>query len=109
MADDNGQDPTIGDTTVAYAAGGTTITVSPATALTLESLVGSAGTFDIIGRAVPGGSTTTKTVTYSAVNTGTGVITITPLNRDFIVASSILSDRTASGKWFEQIIKVSRP
>lgn len=67
----------IGVTTGAYTSGGTSLTVSAAQAAYLVARVGTSGTFNLIGPASAAGANNTTQVTYSAVNTTTGVITIT--------------------------------
>lgn len=63
----------------AYAQGGTEMTVSAAVATELVRRIGASGTFKVTGPAVSGGTVRTLTVTYSAVDTATGVITLTAL------------------------------
>lgn len=70
----------LGPTTADYTSGATEITVGVDTALALVQAVGASGTFWLLGGT--SAPTTTATVlavqvTYSAVNTSTGVITIT--------------------------------
>lgn len=74
----------IGVTTGAYTSGGTTLTVSAAQAAELARRVGASGTFKLVGPATAGGSNNTTTVTYSAVNTSNGQITITDIGANRI-------------------------
>lgn len=74
----------IGVTTGAYTSGGTSLTVSAAQAAYLVARVGASGTFNLIGPASAAGSNNTTQVTYSAVNTTTGVITITNIGANRI-------------------------
>jgi hypothetical protein len=69
----------IGVTTGALTGSGTSITVSAAAATELVRVVGSTGTFTLTGPEAAAGTTRQMTVTYSAVDTTTGVITITAL------------------------------
>lgn len=79
----------IGVTTVAYTSGGTSLTVSAAHAAELLRRVGASGTFNLYGAATAGGALTTTTVTYSAIDTGTGVITITDIGANRIAGSLV--------------------
>lgn len=74
----------IGVTTGAYTSGGTELTVSAAQAAYLVARVGSSGTFNLIGPASAAASNNTTQVTYSAVDTATGVITITDIGANRI-------------------------
>lgn len=74
----------IGVTTAAYTSGGTELTVSAAQAAYLVARVGASGTFNLIGPASAAASNNTTQVTYSAVNTTTGVITITDIGANRI-------------------------
>ncbi|MBA4187583.1 MAG: hypothetical protein C0467_06145 [Planctomycetaceae bacterium] len=63
--------------TAALTGSGTSITLSTAAALELVRRVGTSGTFKLTGPPAANGTARTVTVTYSAVDTGTGVVTIT--------------------------------
>ena len=78
----------IGALSVAYTTGGsgTSMTVSAATAVELARL-GSSGTFTLTGPPTAAGTVVSTTITYSAVNTTTGVITITATDANYVVAS----------------------
>lgn len=82
-----------GVTTVAYDAAATVntqLTVSPATAVEIVRRYGTSGTFHITGPPTAGGVVAVNTtVTYSAVNVTTGVVTITALGANFIAGSWI--------------------
>lgn len=67
----------LGPTTASAAVGATSITVGAATALELSRRVGNSGTFTLTGPPSAAGTIQSETVTYSAVNTTTGVITCT--------------------------------
>lgn len=72
----------LGPTTAGYTSGGTELTVSASTALALVQAVGESGTFWLIGGTSAPNSLATVLavqVTYSAVNTSTGAITITDI------------------------------
>lgn len=74
----------IGVTQGAYTSGGTSLTLTAAQATELVRRVGSSGTFKLVGPATAAGANNTTTVTYSAVNTGTGVVTITDIGANRI-------------------------
>ena len=69
----------LGPTTAAYAQGETTITVSAATAAELVARQGASGTFKLYGGTTSGATPRTSTITYSAVDTSTGDITVTAI------------------------------
>ena len=79
----------LGVTTVAFTSGGTEITVGAATAVELVRRIGSSGTFKLIGPPTAAGTVAATTTTFSAVNTSTGVITVTNPAADFIAGSFI--------------------
>lgn len=58
---------------------GTSLTLTTTAATELVRRVGSTGTFTLTGPPTAAGTVRSMTVTYSAVNTGTGVVTITAL------------------------------
>lgn len=66
----------IGKTTANYTSGGTSLTVSAATATELVRRVGATGTFNLVHAPTAGGTVAISTVVFSAVNTTTGVITV---------------------------------
>jgi hypothetical protein len=67
----------LGLTDGALASAGTTVTLSAAAAAELVRRVGASGTFKLTGPPTAAGIVRTLTITYSAVDTGTGVVTIT--------------------------------
>jgi hypothetical protein len=67
----------LGATTGSLANGGTSITVSAASAAEIVRRIGSTGNITLTGPATANGTNRSLTVAYSAVNTTTGVITIT--------------------------------
>ncbi len=69
----------IGITSGALAGSGTSITISAAGATELVRREGSTGTFVLTGPETAAGTTRQRMVTYSAVDTTTGVVTITAL------------------------------
>jgi hypothetical protein len=79
----------IGSTTVAYA-GGTSLTVGVPTATEIVRRIGASGTFKILGPPAASGVVSLQTVTYSAVVTSTGVITVTAIGSNFVAGSLIL-------------------
>ncbi len=74
----------IGVTQAAYTSGGTSLTLTAAQAAYLVARVGASGTFNLIGPASAAGSNNTTQVTYSGVNTTTGVVTITNIGANRI-------------------------
>lgn len=75
----------------------TSITVSAATATELVRRQGSSGTFKLTGPPTAAGVVQTVTVTYSAVNTTTGVITLTALDVDVDEVHTITNDAAITG------------
>jgi len=69
----------LGVTTVALAGSGTSITVSAASAVEIVRRIGATGTLSITGPEAAAGTVQTKTLTYSAVDTSTGVVTVSAL------------------------------
>lgn len=70
----------IGLVTADYTSGGTSLTVSAATATEIVRRVGSSGTLDLTHAPTATGTVVAQaTLTYSAVNTTTGVLTITDI------------------------------
>ncbi len=81
----------LGVTAGAYTSGGTTLTVSAASAAYLVARNGASGTFTLKGAATAAGAITSDTVTYSAVDTTTGIITITDIGANRIAGSLIVA------------------
>lgn len=82
----------LGVTTAAYDADGsanTSLTVSAFTATELNRRIGSSGTFKLTGPPTAAGTVATQTITYSEVNTTTGVITISAGSADAVSGSFI--------------------
>jgi len=69
----------IGNTAGALTGTGTSLTLAAAEAVELVRRVGATGTFKLTGPPSAAGVVRTLTATYSAVNTTTGVVTITAL------------------------------
>ena len=67
----------------------TTMTVSAATAVELNRRIGSSGDFQISGPPSANGTLVSETVTYSAVNVTTGVITVSAAAADYVACSLI--------------------
>ena len=94
----------LGKTTAAYAhagAGGTTIQTDVNTAAEIVRRIGPAGTLKLTGPATPGGAVVVQVVAYSAVNAGSGAITVTAGGSD-AVAGSFLQPTDGS----EQVMTV---
>ena len=79
----------IGLTGAAAASGATSITTDVNTAAEIVRRIGASGTFKVTGPPTAGGTVATEVVTYSAVNTSTGVITCSALSAAVVVASLI--------------------
>jgi hypothetical protein len=79
----------IGVSTAALTTSATTLSVSVAQAVELNTRVGASGTFTIVGPPSAAGTVATQTITYSAVNTSTGAITITASGVAYIAGSFI--------------------
>src|SRR5947209_6364097 len=77
----------LGVLTVAAAGAATSLTVAPAVATEIVRRIGAAGTFKLTGPPAAAGVVATQTVTFSAVNTSTGVITCTAIGAAAIVGS----------------------
>ena len=73
----------------AAAAAATSLTVSAAVATELVRRIGASGTFKLTGPPTAAGTVATQTVTYSAVNTSTGVITCTAIGAAAIAGSFV--------------------
>jgi len=65
------------------------MTVSAATATEIVRRIGTSGTFNITGPPSAAGTVATEEVTFSAVNTSTGVITVTAAAADYIAGSFV--------------------
>lgn len=68
----------------------TSITIEAAAAVELVRRIGSSGTFTILGPPTAGGTVASETYTYTAVNTTTGVVTISTDATDYIAGSFIM-------------------
>jgi hypothetical protein len=82
----------LGLTAAAYAHSGgsnTTLTTDVNTAAELLRRIGATGTFKLTGPPVASGTVGVQTITYSAVNTTTGAITITAASADAVAGSFI--------------------
>ena len=77
----------LGAVTEAYSDTDTSLTVSAATATELVRRIGESGTFRLVSAPANTGTVATDQVTYSAVNTSTGVITVEDIGKDAIVGS----------------------
>lgn len=67
----------------------TSLTLTAAGATELARRFGNSGTFNLIGPPAAGGTVATTTVTYSAVNTTTGVVTITATGVAYLANSFV--------------------
>jgi hypothetical protein len=79
----------IGLTTVALTTVATTLQTTPAVALEIVRRIGTSGTLKLIGPPTAGGTVAITTVTFSAVNTSTGAITITATGVAHVINSII--------------------
>ena len=98
QGDDQFKGTCLGFTTANYTSGGTSLTVSAATATELNRRYGSSGEneFYVVGDTDLGSGDEETAVafiaaTHSAVNTTTGVITVTTLGADFSTGSMIIA------------------
>lgn len=92
----------MGTTNVAYASGDTSIGLTAATATELARRVGTSGTFTLVGPPSAAGTVVSATVTYSAVNTTTGVVTCTNIGANKI--SGCLVMPTDGSQTFKTLI-----
>lgn len=76
-------------TTGAKAVGDTTVTISAAGAVELARRCGATGTFTLTGPGSAGGVIVSETVTYSAINTTTGAITVTAISNNYVAGSFV--------------------
>jgi hypothetical protein len=79
----------IGVLTIAAAAGATALTVAPAVATEIVRRFGASATFKLTGPPAAAGIVATQILTYSAVNTSTGVITCAALTAAAIAGSFV--------------------
>jgi len=82
----------LGLTNAAYThtgGGSTTLSTDVNTAKEIVRRIGTSGTFKLTAPPAAAGTVATQTVTFSAVNTGTGAITITALGADAITSGII--------------------
>jgi hypothetical protein len=79
----------LGQTAAAAASGATSITTDVNTAAEIVRRIGATGTFKLTGPPAASGTVAVQVVTYSAVNTTTGVITCTALSAAAVTASLI--------------------
>lgn len=81
----------IGAITGAYTSGGTELTVSAAAAVELDRLVGQAGTGELvaIGPPTANGTLAVTAFDHSAINTSTGVLTVTSLGVNKVAGTLI--------------------
>ncbi len=79
----------IGLTTASIASGGTTLTTTAAAAAEIVRRIGASGTFTLAGPPTAAGTVAAATITYSAVNTTNGQITVTAPGVAFVSGSLI--------------------
>lgn len=72
-----------------YTSGGTSIAVSPATAVEIARRVGQSGNLTFTGPPSAAGTVAAITQAFSAINTTTGVITITSLGANLVIGSLV--------------------
>ena len=80
----------LGLTSAALTTVATTLSVSAAVAAEIVRRIGSSGTLTLVGPPTAGGTVASQTVTFSAVNTSTGAITITATGTAFVTASLVM-------------------
>jgi hypothetical protein len=79
----------LGLTSSATASGATSIATDVNTAAEIVRRIGASGTFKLTGPPAASGTVATQVVTYSAVNTTTGVITVTATSAAAVAGSFI--------------------
>lgn len=79
-------------TIAAYTSGGTTLTVSAAAAAEVARRIGTSGTgtLKVVGPPTAAGTVAVTSVTFSAVNTTSGAITVTSLGVDKVIGSLLV-------------------
>lgn len=82
----------LGVTAGAIIATATSVTVSAASAVEIVRRIGSTGTLRFVGPPTAAGTVATFTETYSAVNTTTGVITISGADAALVAGSLVCAD-----------------
>lgn len=80
----------MGLTDAAALAGAVAITLTVAAATELLRRVGSTGTFNLVGPPAASGVVAEETVTYSAIDTGTGIVTVTAIGNAYITGSFVM-------------------
>lgn len=81
--------PSIIGTVASAYDGGTTLTVSAAVAAEIVRRIGTSGTLVVIGPEAAAGTVRSLTLTFSAVDTSTGAVTVTAVSEDTTPAASI--------------------
>jgi len=79
----------LGVTTANYTSGGTTLTVGTATATEIVRRIGTSGTFNLTGAPTATGTVATTEVTFSAVNTSNGQITVQDIGANYVAGSLV--------------------
>lgn len=79
----------IGVTQAAYTSGDTSVTVTPQEAVEVVRRVGASGTLKFTGPPSAAGTVATISQSFSAVNTSTGVITVTSLGANLVAGSYV--------------------
>jgi hypothetical protein len=80
----------LGLTTALYTSGDLTLTVGAATAVEIVRRIGTSGTLTIVGAPTTTGTIASNTVTFSAVNTTTGVLTVSNIGATNVLGSFIM-------------------
>jgi hypothetical protein len=73
----------------AYTSGGTSIAVTPAAATEIVRRIGTSGNLNFIGPPSAAGTVAVIQQAFSAVNTSTGVLTITSLGANLVIGSIV--------------------
>lgn len=79
----------IGTFQAATLASATSLTLTPAEAVELVRRIGTSGVFTVVGSATASGAIVTEVVTFSGVNTTTGVVTVTAMTSAFVAGSVV--------------------
>ena len=80
----------LGLTSAALTTVATTLSVSAAVAAEIVRRIGTSGTLTLVGPPTAGSTVASQTITFSAVNTSTGAITITATGTAFVTASLVM-------------------
>lgn len=83
----------LGILTASASSGATSLVVSAAQAVAIAARVGSTGTntISVVGGPTAGGTVAQQTLTFSAINTSTGAITVSATSAAYVIGSAIVA------------------